>query len=124
MFRLIYVSKVARRVRFEDAEQIAESSSEKNAAADLSGLLVYTPSHFVQVLEGDQGKVQAYFDRIKEDDRHEAVRIVSEESTDQRMFGKWAMKALMAGPQWTPEALEQLDREEALHLLMDTQAKS
>ncbi len=93
VFRLIYVSRVARRVRFADVEAIAADAATRNAERGITGMLVYSPSHFLQVLEGDEAEVTAVFSRIREDQRHSDVQTIDARIVREREFGQWAMVA-------------------------------
>jgi hypothetical protein len=117
MFQLIYSSRVGRSVRFSDAEAIAEASDERNARAGLSGLLLYTPSHFIQVLEGEEPVVRRTLERISRDPRHSHLRILSERRVSARQFGQWAMHAAMPRAELRPDALESLASDEVVRLL-------
>lgn len=91
--RFIYVSRVARHVRFADAEAIAQLASERNAANGLTGLLLYSPSHFVQILEGEEPEIARTFSRIGKDRRHTELRVVDARDVAEREFSDWAMVA-------------------------------
>ena len=99
LFRLIYVSQVGRQVRYEDAEAIAKAASTRNAARGISGLLLYTPSHFIQVLEGDESVVREIYQHICQDPRHNSLRVLDESPIETREFGEWAMHARMLPPE-------------------------
>lgn len=113
--RLIYTSRVARSVRFSDAEEIATQAAARNQRAGLTGMLLYTPSHFVQVLEGPTHEVSLAMARIGRDPRHSQLRVVDDREVDVREFATWAMAARLCAAQ--PAELEQLDLERALHVL-------
>lgn len=115
MRRVIYSSRVARAVRFADAEAIADAASVRNEQAGLTGLLLYTPSYFLQVLEGPAPAVQVTLSRIKRDPRHSDLRIIDEREIDAREFGSWSMAARYSAAK--PEQLETLTLAEALELL-------
>lgn len=115
--RLIYVSQVANRVRYEDAEAIAEVSASNNARSGVTGLLVYTPSHFLQVLEGEETAVREIYSRVKGDERHSHVKTLFDGRVAAPEFGKWAMKAKMPSAEVRSEAMAALDSETALELL-------
>lgn len=113
--RLIYISRVARQVRFADAEEIARSSIERNQQAGLSGLLLYTPSHFIQVLEGEPSAIASTYFRIAKDPRHTQLRVIDDGEIDEREFGAWAMTATLCPA--NSAQLEQLTLDAALLLL-------
>lgn len=113
--RLIYTSRVARSVRYADAEDIAARAAPRNQRAGLTGLLLYTPSHFVQVLEGAASDVSEAMARIGGDPRHSQLRVVDDREVGAREFASWAMAARLCAAQ--SSELEQLDLERALEVL-------
>jgi hypothetical protein len=117
-FQLIYRSRVARKVRFADADAIAASAAERNARASISGLLLYTPMYFLQVLEGDQRAVQATFARLSKDDRHEEVVILLQAEVPEREFGSWGMRAATPSREMSAAVIGQLSGEGVRELLL------
>lgn len=117
MQRLIYVSKVARQIRFSDVEAIAEHSAMRNRVSDLTGLLIYTPSHFIQVLEGPADAVRNTLIRIQRDERHTDLRVIERVPIGEREFAKWAMKASMLPAGVSALDFDYMDREAALKVL-------
>jgi hypothetical protein len=117
-FQLIYRSRVARKVRFADAEAIAVSAAERNARASISGVLLYTPMYFVQVLEGDQRTVESIFARISKDERHEEVVILAKTEVPERQFGIWGMRAVTPSRETSAAVIGQLSGDAARELLL------
>jgi hypothetical protein len=115
--RLIYLSKVANHVRYEDAESIAEVSNRNNERVGVRGLLIYTPSHFLQVLEGDPVAVRKIYDRVKGDARHHRIKILFDAMVPAAEFGKWAMAVKMPTAEIRSEAMSELSGTTALALL-------
>lgn len=116
LFRLIYLSRVSRPTRLADVEAIVNAASARNATLEITGLLVYTPSHFLQCLEGETRAVRGLFERICKDPRHTDVRVLDERSVPARRFGQWSMVARpLSGV--TARELAQLDAQRALALL-------
>ena len=93
LFRLIYVSKVARHVRFADVEAITQRAVEHNTENGLTGMLIYTPARFIQVLEGEESKIRETMERIVKDARHSEIQVVEERAVERREFAGWAMVA-------------------------------
>lgn len=122
MIRVIYLSRVGRAVRLEDAEAIARGAVERNTKNGITGLLLYTPSHFLQVLEGEEAAIDATLARIAKDPRHEGLRIVSRTAIEERRFGLWAMNFRPLSRQLAPSSLEQLTPSAALELLLETRS--
>ena len=121
VFRLIYVSRVARSVRFSDVEAIAHSAIARNTANGLTGMLLYTPSHFIQVLEGEERLVNETVARIQQDKRHSELRVIDAREVDAREFDVWAMVARhVAGV--SESELKHLTLERVLELLRSARA--
>ncbi|MEU0542140.1 BLUF domain-containing protein [Nocardia sp. NPDC005978] len=70
---------------------------ELNAAADVTGLLVYLlwgddRAGFVQVLEGEQDAVEETYARICRDELHRDLTVVQRGAVAGRRFSGWSMK--------------------------------
>uniref|UniRef100_A0A942T1J9 Acylphosphatase n=1 Tax=Neobacillus citreus TaxID=2833578 RepID=A0A942T1J9_9BACI len=88
---LVYMSSASR--PFDDAEldRVLEHARERNTADGLTGLLVARGGRFMQLLEGPYDAVLATYQRILEDDRHDGVVLLVEESIHTRRFPEWSM---------------------------------
>lgn len=91
LVRIVYCSTVATGVRSSDVEQLVASARRRNRQLDITGALMVWEGHFVQVLEGREDAVDAVMKKIFEDGRHVAVRILSRELIQRRMFPDWDM---------------------------------
>ena len=72
-------------------QQVMHSSEVHNEKAQVSGMLIATNSHFLQVLEGPYETVNETFMRIVSDARHEEVKLISFNIIDTRIFQVWGM---------------------------------
>lgn len=118
VFRLVYVSRVARPTRLSDVEAIVDVAVDRNASNGITGVLLYTPSHFIQALEGDEPVVRSTFERIRRDPRHMEPRILDARHVHERRFQQWAMTARPARS--SSRELDELTLERALELLSGT----
>jgi hypothetical protein len=73
-----------------------QSARRKNAAHQITGLLLYDGRRFLQTLEGPAFAVSDTFFRIKADRRHRAIVQLSSD-IDERAFSSWAMAAQRIG---------------------------
>ena len=91
MQRILYISTA--RSDFDPAalDGILRASRRNNAAAGVTGLLLFGGRRFLQALEGPEPAVAGVFDRIARDPRHFAVVKLSRKTIETRMFGEWAM---------------------------------
>lgn len=100
MFRLIYGSENCLWSSEADVEaeieHVLTSSRRNNAAAGITGALLFTGSHFTQVLEGPQHEVERTFERISQDLRHGGVALIDLQHGSRRAFPSWSMTLLDA----------------------------
>mgnify|MGYP003572285285 FL=1 len=91
MVRLIYVSRMTETCDMKAIQEILAVSRKKNAAEDITGILVYDPTFFLQCLEGPKTAVNALYRTIMRDERHTNVTILEYANIQERRFGNWAM---------------------------------
>lgn len=100
MFRLIYGSESCLWSAEADLEaeidHVLTSSRRNNAAAGITGALLFTGRHFTQVLEGPQHEVERTFERISRDLRHGGVVLIDLQHGPRRAFPSWSMTLLDA----------------------------
>ena len=91
-YRLIYRSHSKLAANDEAGlADILKVARAKNAALGVTGALMLYDDWFAQVLEGPQDNVEALYAKIKQDPRHEAIRLNEAGPVSQALFGKWAM---------------------------------
>jgi hypothetical protein len=91
---MIYKSRCNGLVNWEVVNSILASSTQNNPANGITGVLVATETHFLQVLEGEFEAVNETFERISRDTRHDMVQLISFAEIDERKFGEWAMHGI------------------------------
>jgi hypothetical protein len=67
-------------------------SRENNEKNNITGSLICRADIYLQMLEGPKDIVLEVFEKIKKDDRHLEVEVLSAGPTEERLFAKWAMK--------------------------------
>jgi hypothetical protein len=72
-------------------EDILKAAREQNFADGITGALLFTEGRFVQALEGEREQVRATFERIRIDERHSDVDILSSQLSNRRRFKEWSM---------------------------------
>ncbi|WP_397600450.1 BLUF domain-containing protein [Silvanigrella sp.] len=96
MKRLAYISSGID-IKPEDLKLIQEKAIKNNERDMLTGILMYFDGIFFQILEGDFEKVSICFGKIKNDQRHRKITIISnEEFVKDRKFPDWSMKFIDA----------------------------
>lgn len=91
---LIYKSRCKGEANWDLLESILVSSSRNNPAHDITGVLVVSETHFLQVLEGPFEPLNATFERISRDTRHEETQLISFTEIEERRFADWAMHGI------------------------------
>jgi aspartate/glutamate racemase len=94
MYRLIYKSRANRRIDWEFVNELIDASEANNEEAGITGVLLASNTHFLQVLEGGFDEINRLFLRIARDSRHEDVQLISFGCVESRLFGGWAMHAI------------------------------
>jgi hypothetical protein len=61
-----------------------------NTEHRLTGILLHSWGHFLQLLEGEESDVNRTFQRIAKDPRHDEVTVI-DIVLPRRMFGDWSM---------------------------------
>jgi len=95
LMRLLYVSEsriapgAAAAAAAVDA--IVATSMRHNPAHDITGALLFTGSHFAQLLEGDSHDIESLMLAICADDRHANVVVVDRQCMAERRFPDWSM---------------------------------
>jgi hypothetical protein len=91
MYRLLYVSTARQPITTSQLGAILGISRRNNARAGVTGLLVAGGNRFLQALEGQEAAVCETVERIRHDDRHFAVAVLSSGHVDERAFPNWSM---------------------------------
>ena len=98
MNRLLYTSRCSLQEQGEQRDAkvraLAADASRRNAAAMLSGSLLYVNDSFVQVLEGPARAVEQTFEAICCDFRHDDVKLIDLVPIKERIFSEWNMAFL------------------------------
>ncbi len=76
---------------------IRARSLARNSQLELSGMLVVTPGHFVQVIEGPDRSVKELVAILATDPRHADLVTLDDRPIERRTFRKWTMLTFMAG---------------------------
>jgi hypothetical protein len=95
IFRIIYKSTAAHPAEVTlgrgHVARLLMAARQRNQAAEVSGVLVYTGLGFFQVLEGPRTGVQPIFESILVDPRHHTLAVIEMERVPERRFSGWSM---------------------------------
>lgn len=91
--QLVYVSTRQPNCTEEEVQKILTACKKNNAALDITGVLLYSKTQFVQYLEGEYKAIISLYDVIKKDDRHKNAVLISSSQIQERQFPSWQMGA-------------------------------
>lgn len=88
---LVYVSNRRPNCSEEEIGKILSACKKNNAGLDITGVLLYSDTHFVQYLEGEYKEIIGLYDRIKGDSRHKNPVLITSAPIQKRLFPSWQM---------------------------------
>ncbi|MEO8739095.1 MAG: BLUF domain-containing protein [Casimicrobiaceae bacterium] len=91
LVRLLYASKAVDDVSQEELVSIMMQSKAHNPESGITGVLCSSGNIFLQLLEGGRMQVNALYNHIAADPRHNDVVILSYEEISERKFASWSM---------------------------------
>ena len=87
---IIYISRAKQNFTSGDLADLRNLADARNRSEDITGLLLFDGTRFIQALEGDAAAVQAVMNRIAKDPRHDNISYFKPITTDCRQFKSWA----------------------------------
>ena len=94
MHRLTYKSRCRTEIYWSLVKSIIRASEERNQRDGITGILIATKTHFLQVLEGEYEPLNALFMRIARDTSHERIQLIGFTKVEERLFSRWAMHGI------------------------------
>lgn len=91
---LVYVSARKRNCTDEEIEKILAACRVNNGPLDITGVLLYSDTRFIQYVEGKSTALLGLYDKIKKDTRHEKTVMISYNPISKRIFPSWQMGSL------------------------------
>jgi hypothetical protein len=92
--QVLYISRAAGTVTDTEVKKILFASQRNNRRKDVTGCLLFTGSHFVQVLEGDGAALSSLLAYIATDPRHTNVQVIVDQRVTRRRCPDWSMGLL------------------------------
>lgn len=79
-------------MRSGELSKLVDSACANNQKMGITGLLLYSGGHFIQILEGDGLAISSLFAKISRDPRHKEVKRLFHKVANQRLFPDWGMQ--------------------------------
>lgn len=89
-----HVIYISRPIHFDQAvlEDILITSRSNNPEIGVTGNLIYHADLFLQMLEGPPAAIDALYETISSDKRHDEILKLRDAACSRRLFASWAMK--------------------------------
>jgi len=91
MYYLIYASKSRGIIDEDQLEHILVHSTIFNKINAITGMLIYSDNHFLQLIEGNKEDVLNLWNAIQNDTRHTDIHKINEGVIEKRYFPDWTM---------------------------------
>ena len=91
LIELCYYSTPIKKISDEELRRMLCGARERNCMLDVSGLLLCSNNFFLQILEGSREAVNAIFQSISHDSRHNDIAISYVNEITFRQFRSWRM---------------------------------
>jgi hypothetical protein len=89
--QLVYVSNRKPICTAVEIENILASCKKNNPSLDITGVLLYSDTKFIQMVEGSSKTITELYDKIKLDKRHSNPMMISFGPIKERAFPSWHM---------------------------------
>ena len=93
MISVLYISTSAINAALQKTvvSEIVAHAHERNPAICVTGALLFTGTHFAQVLEGKTHVVEDLIAKMRQDPRHFDLQVVNRSPLPARRFANWSM---------------------------------
>lgn len=91
--QLTYVSNRNSNCTDAEIEKILASCKKNNPHLEITGILLYSDSKFIQMVEGESKVILGLYDKIKTDKRHSNCMMISYGAIAEKSFPSWHMGA-------------------------------
>lgn len=88
---LTYISSATRLLSVQELVELIEKIRIKNERLGVTGLLLYSGGNVIQTIEGTPASVDAIWEAIEADPRHDELRVVDRRHVHERAFSSWSM---------------------------------
>jgi hypothetical protein len=94
LHEIVYMSLACDAMSPQELGTLLEDSRTRNEASGVTGMLIYHRREFMQLLEGEREVIEALYDRIAADPRHQQVYRLWHGPIATRNFADWTMAFL------------------------------
>jgi hypothetical protein len=89
--QLVYVSNRKSTCTQAEIDKILASCKKNNPALNITGVLLFSDTKFIQLVEGEAKVIMDLYDKIKKDPRHSNPMMISYNPISEKSFPSWHM---------------------------------
>ncbi len=89
--QLVYVSNRKSNCTAAEIDKILASCKKNNPPLNITGILLYSETKFIQLVEGEAKVIMGLYDKIKADDRHSNTMMIAYSPIKEKSFPSWHM---------------------------------
>lgn len=120
VYRILYVSTARPWIDSSDLAAILQAARRNNTERGLTGMLLFTGRHFMQLLEGERDAVEGVMRAISLDSRHVALARLIAEPAPARACPDWAMAMFQRDHEGVPPGAVKVDDRTIQNVFPDT----
>ncbi|RYY03259.1 MAG: BLUF domain-containing protein [Gammaproteobacteria bacterium] len=91
MICMVYISSAILGLNDRQIANIVRTSQINNEQLGITGILLYNNGNFMQLIEGEEEKVEALYEKVRGDRRHTGVTLLLKEPITHKNFDNWVM---------------------------------
>jgi hypothetical protein len=88
---ILYISSAVNPPSYDQIIHLLTRARERNAAKDITGILLLVDSNFMQYIEGPEQNLKEVFEIIKKDPMHKGIIEIVNEPIQSRIYFGWNM---------------------------------
>lgn len=91
LHQIIYISTAELKLTEDALLELLSESQKRNAAKDITGLLLHSDGNIIQVIEGPEDAIKELYAKISIDSRHRGVTLMASKPIETRDFPYFKM---------------------------------
>lgn len=91
LHQIIYISTAEPSLTEDALLELLSASQKRNAAKEITGLLLHSDGNIIQIIEGPEAAVNDLYSKIAQDSRHRGVTLMSSKAVQERDFPNFKM---------------------------------
>jgi hypothetical protein len=91
LHQIIYISTAQPMLTEDVLLELLSESQKRNAAREITGLLLLSDGNIIQIIEGPEDAAKALYEKISRDPRHRGVTLMTSRDIEARDFPNYKM---------------------------------